>query len=182
MYISKYKNCNYIKHGIKFVNKIKILGIIFSNEYPTQEIHENFTNRINQLERICALWSKRKLTMIGKIVVLKTFGISLFTHLMQSIGISKSYLDKINQIIFRFIWKKNFSNTKASERIKRKTICSPKKNGGLNMIDIITFQQSFYLEWAVRYINNEDHAWKYMADNFLKSVGGINAFKSLKHV
>ena len=178
MYISNSKHNNTFKYGIKFVNKIKILGIIFSNENPAQDIHDNFTSRIDKLERICSLWSKRKLTMIGKIVVLKTFGISLFTHLMQSIGISKSYLDKINQIIFRFIWKKNFSNTKTSERIKRKTICSPKRNGGLNMIDIITFQQSFYLEWAVRYINNEDHAWKYMADNFLKSIGGINAFKS----
>ena len=178
MYISKYKNCNYIKHGIKFVNKIKILGIIFSNEYPTQEIHENFTNRINQLERICALWSKRKLTMIGKIVILKTFGISLFIHIMQSIGINKTYLDKINQILFRFIWKKNFNNTKTSERVKRKTICAPKKNGGLDMIDIHAFQSSFYLDWVERYINDEDHAWKYIADILLKNIGCKNAFRS----
>ena len=178
MYISNFNYNNTIKYGIKIVNKIKILGIIFSNEYPAQEISDNFTKRIDQLERICSLWSKRKLSMIGKIVILKTFGISLFTHIMQSIGITKMYLDKINQIFFRFIWKKNFSNTKTSERVKRKTICSPKKHGGLNMIDIHTFQYSFYLDWAERYINNEDHAWKYMADIFLKKLGGINVFKS----
>ena len=178
MYISNSKYNNTSKNGIKFVNNIKILGIIFSNENPAQDIHENFTKRINQLEKICSLWSKRKLTMIGKIVVLKTFGISLFTHIMQSIGINKMYLDKINQIFFRFIWKKNFSNTKTSERIKRKTICSPKKCGGLNMIDIHTFQHSFYLDWAKRYINNEDHTWKYIVDIFLKNLGGVHVFKS----
>ena len=178
MYISNNKDNTNIKYGIKFVNQIKILGIIFSNKFPTQEIQENFTKRIDTLERVCALWSKRNLTMIGKIVILKTLGISIFTHIMQSIGISKFYLDKINQILFRFIWKKKFSNTKASERLKRTTLCAPKKEGGLDMIDILSFQKSFYLDWVKKYLNNEDHAWKYVADIFLKEIGGKNIFKS----
>ena len=42
-----------IKNGIKFFNKLKILGITFSNEYCANEIPENYENKIEQLERLC---------------------------------------------------------------------------------------------------------------------------------
>ena len=97
---------NTMKYGIKFNNRLKILGIVFSNECETIEIGENIDSRIEQLERICCLWQKRYLTLIGKITVLKSFGLSIFIYLMQSIGISEEKLKKINGILFRFIWNK----------------------------------------------------------------------------
>ena len=39
MYISDVNQYNSIKSGIKFVNKLKILGVIFSNEQAAQEIN-----------------------------------------------------------------------------------------------------------------------------------------------
>ena len=106
MYIGDPHQNNTFKNGIKFVNRLKILGIILSNESSAQKIDENYEGKIEKLERICALWSKRHLTILGKITILKSYGISLFIHIMQSIGINCFYLDKINQIISRFIWKK----------------------------------------------------------------------------
>ena len=97
---------------------------------------------------------------------------------MQSIGINRYYLEKINQIFFRFIWKKKFSNQKATERIKRNTVCASKKIGGLNMIDIATMQKSFYLEWAEKYLNQENPFWKYLVHNIYSKVGGNTIFKS----
>ena len=125
-----------------------------------------------------SLWSKQKLTILGKITILKTFGVSIFMHIMQSIGIRREFLDKINQIFFRFTRKSNFSNTKATERVKQNTLCNKKINGGLNMIDISAMQQSFSLEWAKRYISNEYHSWRYWACVFYKKFGGSSAFKS----
>ena len=178
MYISNTKQQNTKKYGIKFLNKLKILGITFSNQKSAQDIEENFNDRINKLERICALWSKRKLTILGKITILKSFGISIFIHTMQSIGISQANLEKINQIFFRFLWKNNFTNTKTTEKVKRTTVCMEKKYGGLNMIDIQSMQHSFLLDWAKKYVNGGQHIWKYMADIFFKKIGCRSAFKS----
>ena len=178
MYISNDTQNNTMKSGIKFLNKSKILGIIFSNQSSPQEIDENFNDRINKLEKMCAMWSKRKLTIIGKITILKSFGVSIFIHLMQSIGIPKIYIDKINQIFFRFIWKNNFTNTKTTEKVKRTTICLQKKYGGLDMIDIHNMQNSFLLHWVEKYISQEPCIWKYIADIFYKDVGKISTFKS----
>ena len=85
---------NNVKYGIKFKNKLKILGIIFSNEQDASDIAQNIDSRINQLENICSLWQRRYLTFFGKITVLKAYGISIFIHLMQSIGISVENLKK----------------------------------------------------------------------------------------
>ena len=157
MYISNPGQNNTHNRGIQFVNKLRILGITFSNECPTQALNENYERKIDKLEKLCALWSKRHLTVLGKITILKSFGLSLFIHIMQSIGINRYYLDKINQIFFRFIWSKKFSNKKTTERVKRSTVCASKKLGGLNMIDISTMQKSFYLDWAEKYLNHVDH-------------------------
>ena len=97
---------------------------------------------------------------------------------MQSVGINRYYLEKINQIFFRFIWTKKFSNQKATERVKRSTVCASKKIGGLNMIDITTMQKSFYLEWAEKYLNQEDQFWKYLVHAIYHRVGGTTFFRS----
>ena len=127
---------NLVKYGIKFVNKLKILGITFSNECNASDLNENYEARINNLMRICSQWSNRDLSLLGKITILKTFGISQFVYLMQSIGIDEDRLDKINRIFFKFIWQKRFSNRKAYERVKRKVMYTDKEMGGLNMFNI----------------------------------------------
>ena len=65
---------------IKIVNKVKILGVIFSNSKQPCNIDENYEPKIVQLESLCKNWSKRNLSIIGKIIIIKTFGISIFTH------------------------------------------------------------------------------------------------------
>ena len=178
MFISNTKKQNTLKYGIKFINKLKILGIYFSNQNSPQDIDENFDERINKLERICALWSKRKLSIIGKITILKSFGISLFIYIMQSIGIAHKHREKINKIFFRFLWKGKYTNTKTTEKVKRITVCSEKKHGGLDMLDIHSIQYSCWLDWAEKYIIGDQHIWKYLADIFYSNIGGRFAFKS----
>ena len=114
---------NQVKYGIKFVNKVKILGVFFSNEEAAADIMDNFEPKITQLERICSLWEKRHLSIMGKITILKSFGISLFIYLMQSIGINELYIKRINSIMFRFIWsQKQSDNKRVTEKVKRENV------------------------------------------------------------
>ena len=44
------------------------------------------------------------LTLIGKIVVPKTFIISLFQYVLSAIHIPEKYIKEINDIMFSFLW------------------------------------------------------------------------------
>ena len=92
-----------MKFGIRFVNRINILGIFFSNELRSDEISDTVDKKIEQLRKLCALWSRRNIGMLGKITLLKTFGLSLFNYIMQSVGIAEKKLKEINSIMFSFI-------------------------------------------------------------------------------
>ena len=131
MMIANTEFMNKIKFGIKFFNRVKILGIFFSNECCADEISENYDKRIDQLERVCNLWGKRFLTLIGRITILKSFGLSLFIYLMQSIGIGEEYLNKINTILYRFIWNPQAKKCKkVIEKVKRETLNKTYEQGG----------------------------------------------------
>ena len=170
---------NKIKFGIKFVNRLKILGITFSNECCADEISENYDSKIEQLEKLCSLWGKRYLTIIGRITIIKTFGISLFIYLMQSIGIGVENLKKINTIIHRFIWNPHASrDKKVTEKIKREIVSKSYEQGGMNMIDLVKLQDSFLLKWADRFLSSSRDSWKDTASIFFEKVGGISAFRS----
>lgn len=164
--------------GIKFVENLKILGIIFSNKTSARDIPGNIDGKIEKLIKICDLWSKRQLSIAGKIIILKTYGLSLFTYLIRSIGISEEHLTYIERIFFRFIWKDKFDNKKACERVSREKIMKRLDKGGLNMINIREYQNSFYLEWAERYINENRASWKVAPDTYYYSVGRQLAFNS----
>ena len=179
MYIGDSSYKGIVKYGIKFHNSVKILGITFSNEKSTCDIRDNFEPRINKLEKICSLWERRHLSLIGKITILKTFGISQFIYIMQSIGICSSDLVRINRIMFRFIWNNKIENqNKVIERVKRTTVCSRYESGGLEMIDIVKMQDSFLLNWADRLLDNKVSAWKDIPYHCFEPVGGTTAFNS----
>ena len=166
------------KCGIRFVDQIKILGIYFSINVDTQSLLKNFSSKIENLEHICHLWSRRKLTLLGKITILKAFGLSQFIHIMQSIGIPDVILSEINKIMFRFLWKSNFSNSRTCEKVNRATMCNRKDKGGLDMIDLKKMQMAFYLNWAEQFLVPKHADWKILPFETLRNVGGTLAFQS----
>ena len=74
--------------------------------------------------------------------------------------------------------KKDNINCKAWERVKRDVLCNQKENGGLNMINLHDFQNSFFIGWAGRLITEESEVWVEFARYMLNQLGGISVFKS----
>ena len=96
---------------------------------------------------------------------------------MQSIGISQENLRKINSVIYRFIWNPRAKKgKKVTEKIKREILNKDYANGGLKMIDMNKFQDSFLLKWADRLLNSSNDSWKIIPFIYYKKVGGISAF------
>ena len=102
-------------------HKFKILGIIFNVDLEIM-INENYETKLQHLEKTVKLLEKCSLTPIGKI--------SLFIMLPNP---DKSVIDKINNIMFSFLW-----NHKPS-KIKHSIIIKEYGEGGLKMINIVAF-------------------------------------------
>jgi len=92
-----YTNCGaypsfYSHKVLSFVDKIKILGIVFAPGKMAKKIEDNWEKRVTNLLTMIKEWCKRDLSIQGKIIVIKTFLISQFTYVMQSVGLPKPIL------------------------------------------------------------------------------------------
>ena len=106
-------------------HKFKLLGINFNVDLEKM-IEENYEIKIQQLEKTVKQWEKRSLTPLGKITVIKTFMMPAFNHLFIMLPNPDSTLiEKINGIMFSFLW-----NEKPS-KIKQATVIKQYGEGGL---------------------------------------------------
>ena len=88
-------------HGIKFVEELELLGVTFSINHIASKVLKNWDSKMLKTEKMIKNWARRDLTIIGKILVLKTFGISNFVDRMQSIGMPSEVATKLNTLFLK---------------------------------------------------------------------------------
>jgi hypothetical protein len=145
VYITNYNNeCLHLKEK----KEIKICGITIT---PDTEAHinKNITSKIEKLKTQLNKWKCRNLTILGKILIVKTFGLSQIIYNMQCCVFPPEELKRINDAILDFIWKKK-DHKKRVERIARINAIKPVDKGGIGMPDIETLQESLALRQAIR--------------------------------
>ncbi len=69
-----------------------------------EEYQLNVLEKIKKLSYKIKLWSQRHLTMEGKTLIVKTFGLSQIIYNMQSYGFKNAELINTERIIFKFLW------------------------------------------------------------------------------
>ena len=79
---------------------IEDFGIVFENgktaKKNPKKLQQNWTGGIEEIKRIIHLWSKRDLSVKGKIVVVKCSLVSQLIHIMPSIGIPEIVLTDLS--------------------------------------------------------------------------------------
>ena len=122
-------------------DQFTVLGVTFStNVLDIWSL--NFLPKYNSMEKLLGSWKRRRLTLIGKITVIKSLGISKFVHLFMSLpNPSYNMIKKINRLMFKFLW------NDGCDRIKRDTITKPYKEGGLQMINLEVFIKALKISW-----------------------------------
>lgn len=120
---------------------------------------ENWSKRLEKVEQIICRWSRRNLSISGKLCIIKSFLVSQFVYVMQALLAPVKVLDKLNTILFRFLWKRKYSNTKAFEKVKRNVLCNVVEEGGINMINVHDMQTSFLLTWAAKLQQQKHEPW-----------------------
>lgn len=92
-------------HGIRVVQKVKILGIWFTRTCtPEEHYHLNFKPQLAKVKGVCDSWSSRTLSVKGKVTLANSLMISLLQYQSSSISTPKRLFKEYRKIITDFIW------------------------------------------------------------------------------
>ena len=125
-------------------NRFSMLGVDFS-----LDLHEmpalNYSSIVEDIRKSMKQWSKRYLTVLGRIAVVKSLFISRFSHLVLAIpNPDCNLIHELNNMFFNFIWKGK------TDRIGRDQMCGDFDEGGTKMIQVGIFFNALKISWIRR--------------------------------
>ena len=85
------------RHHLKSVEKTKINGIVLQQSYEDL-VETNAKETIRKMDKQLQKWS-----MLGKILICKTFAISQIIYLMQMLVLNADQLKCVNHLLYKFI-------------------------------------------------------------------------------
>ena len=115
----------------------------------------NVERSLARADKILRAWSTRRLSTLGKILLLKTFGISQLIFLMQSFCFEPRHFKTVNALLYKFIWNRHYLAAKAPERIKREILNTPINLGGLGMLDVEELDKGIKLKAYGRLLTSQ---------------------------
>ena len=146
------------------------LGVHFSYDLEVSE-KKNFHEKLVSLKKTLNMWSRRDLSIYGKINIVKTLALSKLVFICSVMETPRDFAKEVDKITFDFIW-----NHKPA-KIKKTTLIMPKHTGGLGMTDFSIFDKALKLNWVKRLCSNSDAPWQHIPKLLLAGVGGTELFK-----
>jgi hypothetical protein len=126
-------------------SKLKILGIVFANNESAGNLHENWVNQMDKIQKLVDVWRKRDLSLMGRVTVVKSLILSKVTHLLQVLLMPEEYRSKINNLVFKYIWNLPLG-CRGGERVKRNVLIQNYTEGGMKMVTVDIMQKSGVLD------------------------------------
>jgi hypothetical protein len=124
-----------IDYRITPVSEIKINGVyLCQNMGRMRELNINML--IEKMDRHFLQWSKRGLSLLGKIQIYKTFGLSQYLYHLSIFEPSVANWKTIHSRINKFLWNKAYTGNTAPCRIKKTILETEVQKGGFGMVEI----------------------------------------------
>ena len=149
-------------------NTTKLLGIYMGKDKKSCE-SLNWDEKIKKIKTILYFWSKRDLTLPGRVTVLSTLIMSRFYYTLAVCHLPEKIKNELRLIVFKFLWKDK------AHLVKYQTIVGKKCDGGLNLPDIFLKMKSFRLKFFRKFLDEDCQAlWKSTFIYFLSKVENMN--------
>ena len=161
-------NINYCKSNVIVTPAeiIKINGLHLS--YDTVKANDlNLSKMYNSIESQFKLWKNMYLSILGKIVVFKTFGLSQILFIASTVLIPNNVEKRLIELIYKFIWNSNIENKKAPDRIKRNIMTTSISMLGFGMVDFREVIESIRIKTLTRMMLVENHPLNLILKNSL---------------
>jgi len=166
------------RHLITTTKRVTVCGVSHPMNIPESYKH-NITDKIAKLKQVLNSWRCRSLSIIGKILITKTYGLSQLIYFLQTCHINESDLKLIESTLFSFIW--SAKSTRPNDKIKRSTLKCSIDNGGLNAPDIFSLNKSLKFKKWLRTLHNNRHPVSIVQDRFLFGEGVKDKFPQEIH-
>ena len=120
---------------------IDILGVKLSCD--GEPVRENFDKIVEKIKLVCETWYNRKLSLMGKILVINSLMGSLFVYKMSTMLYIEEYdIIKIEKLFHNYLW----GGRRA--RISMKTLQKKKTQGGLRLVNLRLKQDALLIKWV----------------------------------
>ena len=125
---------------------VKILGIHFSYD-EKQNNYYNFAIKIQKLQTNLDLWKSRNLTLFGKVLIIKSLGLSQLVYSASNLNVPIDFINDTRTKLFSFLWKKK------ADKIKRECLYQDYGKGGIRMPNLDLMLKALRLAWLPRLLN-----------------------------
>ena len=163
--IGSLKNSNakyYSDKPLQWTDKITILGIVIQPE-NNEMMLENFQKLISKIKVVADTWGARKLTLLGKVLVVNTLMIPCMTHYFTCLPTPPEKIFKaLKSIISNFIWNNSVP------KIAYNTMIQSYENGGFKLCDIYAKEQSLKISWVKKTETHRNRAWVNIAEYYTR--------------
>jgi hypothetical protein len=129
-----------------------ILGITFSDNWGRMS-EINYFNKVKNMNNLFRIWKMRDLSIIGKIMITKSLGISKLLYVASMLYTGEETLAEVQTHINDFVW-----NSKPP-KVKMDTLIKQIPQGGLKLVDFRTQVKALVLNWIGRFFNNSRAKW-----------------------
>ena len=135
--------------GISFSEgPIKCLGIYVGTNIENCS-SLNWDKKVNDIDILLSKWKKRKLTLIGKSVVLKRLVMPKLVYYMTVLNVPNTIVKKLDSMFFNFLWGK-------THKVPKATVIGNQLNGGLEIPDIESKIKALKVSWIPKILNKEN--------------------------
>ena len=155
--------------------EVKSLGIYFgANRVKTELL--NWEKIVDAVDVLIKNWKKRKLTLLGKIVIIKTLIIPKITYYSSVKSVDSAKVKDLESSLYKFIWDDKV------DKVKRKVLISSFNEGGLCMRDLESHIDMLRMTWVKRLLDerNTDSNWIILPKHYL-TVQGLSVFNMNLH-
>ena len=145
--------------GLKWVTKMKILGVVFGQDTDT----DNWRPKLEKLEKHLNLWKSRSLSLVGKSLIINVLGISKLLYLSAVLCVPKWVISKVNNLVWPFLWGSRI------ETVSRMTCHQSLGKGGLGIFNFQTKSDSFKLASLICNLEDRESKSFFLTKYFLGS-------------
>ena len=143
--------------------RVYALGSWFYEDVKAGIMHTH-KDKLKVMQETLKLWTKRKLTWIGKIAIIKSLGISKLNYTIASLETPEWFAVEAKEAILNFLWDGK------PPRVKYKTLCDKVENGGLRMVDFDQYVMAQKANWIKRLLENKSTIPFHFLTQFLPKI------------
>jgi len=132
---------------------VKHLGVLVGNSISLSHVWQEC---VGKMTKTLALWSRRPLTLAGRVVVLKSLATSRLWHIASTVAMPKEVLKLVVKALWRFLW-----NGKDRGVVSREVCYQHRVQGGLGVPNVELFIRALHLTWLRKLVDSTfDAKWK----------------------